>query len=158
MFLLRVAQLYNKVLLFVWDDPVPIEKFLQPASVDWSVLSPGLQQSKVRLIRQPSKQSISLFDGRHRDDKKHKLWQLLRQGKHADKFRKAKVCVVCQTPCKHKHVTHLSVGFLRELNTCNQNHLQWPKMLSRIYWALPVILVCVTSVFSVCAVVDVLLC
>jgi hypothetical protein len=91
MHLLRVARLYNKVLLFVWDGPAPVETFLEPARIDWSVHSGGLGQDVMELLGIDPDIMLTPFDGRHLDSPAHPMFQLIQNGTGADSFRDAKV-------------------------------------------------------------------
>jgi hypothetical protein len=97
MYLLRVARLYNKVLLFMWDDPDPVETFLQPARIDWSTHSPGLDDEALALLHSNAWKPLTTFDGRHScrycptANVVHPMFSLLHNGTGANEFKAAKV-------------------------------------------------------------------
>jgi hypothetical protein len=87
MYLLRVARLYDKILLFQWDDPAPVETFLSPGKIDWSTHSAGLGPDVKRLVHAKPSKTGSIFDGRY----SRPLIRLLDEGVGAGAFRSAKV-------------------------------------------------------------------
>jgi hypothetical protein len=142
MYLLRVAHLYGKVLLFQWDNPEPVETFLEPARVDWSTHSGGLGEFVTQLLLDNGMKRLSPFDGRYHEDKGHPMLQLLRNGTAAMRFRAVQVrqaflmqhCMwrlfQCQSLCLCQAVINVAELFWSSLLAVRRSWLQMVRVQS----------------------------
>jgi hypothetical protein len=121
MYLLRAARLHRKVLLFRWDDPEPVETFLEPARIDWSTHSGGLGEDVTRHFGATAMKFSSPFDGWYHDDRSHPMFQLMRYGTASQRFQAVKVrqkCTGSIRQCMHHH-NYIIKGYLCVLE-CGQ--------------------------------------
>jgi hypothetical protein len=87
MFLLRLAQMYNKVLLFSWSHPIPIEDVLQPNMIDWTLN--GLPLEQVTMIHSDTQSDFD--DPMNWGQKLTKFLSLIETGKGAESFEREQV-------------------------------------------------------------------